>query len=105
MGGTGWRFWTLGVCLACSAAACGDNSQKRFQVDPGTGGGAGAGSGGSGGNTRLTQTPLPLPASQLAPGSWCEFDGWCWYNPQPSGNSLHGVAGLCALSRAVYVIP
>ena len=93
MGGTGWRFWTLGVCLACSAAACGDNSQKRFQVDPGTGGGAGAGSGGSGGNTRLTQTPLPLPASQLAPGSWCEFDGWCWYNPQPSGNSLHGVAG------------
>jgi hypothetical protein len=81
------------VCLACSAAACGDNSQKRFQVDPGAGGATGAGSGGSGGNTRLTQTPLPLPAAQLGPGSWCESDGWCWYNPLPSGNFLHGVAG------------
>jgi len=47
--------------------------------------------GGMGG--RGSPSPLPPPATQLAPGSWCESDGWCWYNPLPSGNFLRAVAG------------
>jgi hypothetical protein len=42
---------------------------------------------------RGSPLPLPAPSTQLAPGSWCEVDGWCWYNPLPSGNFLNAVAG------------
>ena len=66
---------------------------------PGAGGGSGGGMHGSGGRAgsgpghTASPGPLPPPASSFAPGSICEADGWCWYNPLPSGSSWTAVAG------------
>ena len=97
-----------GLLLACCVAACGDNSPKASGVKqgddhPDTPGGGGtqrrsgghAGMGSMGGITGGTGSPtqLPPPASNIAAGSLCERDGWCWYNPAPSGAWWQGVAG------------
>jgi hypothetical protein len=54
-----------------------------------TGGQAGTGIGGMGGSPAA----LVSPGASFAPGSLCETDGWCWYNPLPSGAGWQGVAG------------
>jgi hypothetical protein len=28
---------------------------------------------------------LPSPGANMAPGQFCDFLGWCWYNPLPAG--------------------
>ncbi len=58
---------------------------------PVTGGDAGSGHAGRSGSQ--SPSPLPPPGTQLSPGSWCERDGWCWYNPLPHGNWQTAVAG------------
>ncbi len=54
------------------------------------GGTSGAAAGQAG---RGSPTPLPPPSAHLGPGSVCESDGWCWYNPLPSGAWWQTVAG------------
>jgi hypothetical protein len=49
--------------------------------------------GGSGGMSTTSPVQLTPPASDIAAGRLCETDGWCWYNPQPSGVWWQGVAG------------
>jgi len=98
----------VSALLACFAGgACGDNHDARPDGSPyGMGGrpvshDAGAGTGGSsgtagstGGAAGHTSPPaLPPPSAHLTPGSVCEADGWCWYNPLPSGTWWRTVAG------------
>jgi hypothetical protein len=48
-------------------------------------------SGGAGGSK--SPSSLSAPADSIPPGSMCEPDGWCWYNPRPSGAQWDVVAG------------
>ena len=92
--------------LACFAGACGDGRDlptgHHGKAGRGGSGHAGAGgvagvdgtggaAGGQGG--RGSPMPLPPPASNLGPDSLCELDGWCWFNPLPSGANWSAVAG------------
>ena len=91
----------VGVLLACFAGACGDDHRARPDGSPhGMGGrpdshdaGAGGGRRRGGQAGRGSPTPLPPPSAHLGPGSVCESDGWCWYNPLPSGTWWQTVAG------------
>jgi len=105
MGGRLRLASVTGVLFACCVAACGDDSPKGFVIEqggdrpdtPGAGGGLGghAGMGSMSGMAGRAASPSPLtpPASNIAAGSMCEADGWCWYNPLPSGAWWQGVAG------------
>ena len=96
----------VSVLLACVTGACGDDhGGARPDASPhGTAGrphsndaGAAAGTTGTTGAAGhpgpTSPTPLPPPSAHLAPGSVCERDGWCWYNPLPSGTWWQTVAG------------
>jgi hypothetical protein len=111
MGGKSRLVSVTGLLLACCVAACGDDAPKGFAIKQGGdhpdsrgtgdagrhGGGARGGHpgmGGMGGGMSMpSPSPLPPPASSFALGSVCEEDGWCWYNPLPSGAWWRAVAG------------
>jgi hypothetical protein len=73
------------VGVALSLAACG--SRPLGERDGSVGhrdGGAGHGGGGVGGGP-VRPYPLGKAGERMAPGTVCETDGWCWYNPLPAG--------------------
>ena len=95
------RWAVLGVALTgFVAGACREGATR--QLGEGAGG-AGvstnpSGSGGSAGRGATGATdspppPLPAPAASIAPGTMCQGNGWCWYNPLPSGALWASVAG------------
>jgi hypothetical protein len=88
----------LGVAsLFACGAGCGGNGGGAAAGTGGTGGGTaqfpGTGGTGGGGGTGGAPLPFPAPSASLAPGSVCDSDGWCWYNPLPSGTGWMGVSG------------
>lgn len=109
MGGRLRLASATGVLLACCVVACGGGDsptasgvkEGRGRGHPdspggmhggGPGGAPGCGAmGGAGGIA--SPSSLPPPAGSFAAGSLCEADGWCWYNPRPSGATWQGVAG------------
>ena len=93
----------VGGVLACCVAACDDESSKRLVGEsgepstppdvPGTGGAAGGGLPGGGGGRSGSPPALPVASAGIPAGSVCEPNGWCWYNPLPSGAFWLGVGG------------
>ena len=107
MGGRLLSVRVAGLLFACVVSACGDDRGAHpTGMSHGKGGRAGSSHGGEGGSAgaagiagtggaggRGSPTALPPPAANITPGSFCEEDGWCWYNPLPSGTRWLAVAG------------
>lgn len=88
----GWRFvgigfLSLGLHLACSDHKSGGGGGVAAG---GTSGGSASGEGGGSGAGRGMSPPAvvtDLPRIEgFAPGTVCEGEHWCWYNPTPVGN-------------------
>ena len=113
MVGRRWAAWGvvagIGIGLGCGGAdhqrgASGGASGLAGAPGSGTGGapvasggaaGTAVGTGGAAGATMSPSTFLS-PGASIAPGSLCEADGWCWYDPRPSGDVWRAVAGAGA---------
>jgi hypothetical protein len=87
-----WRGWlviAMGVCSLRFGMACGDDHRPGTVRDEGPrpGGSGGGGRGGHGGRDMSpANIPTKLPLIEgFAPGTFCEGDNWCWYNPTPVG--------------------
>ena len=113
MVGRRWAAWGvvagIGIGLGCGGAdhqrgASGGASGQAGAPGSGKGGapvasggaaGTAVGAGGAAGATMSPSTFLS-PAANFTPGSLCEADGWCWYDPRPSGDVWRAVAGAGA---------
>src|SRR5262245_3002372 len=88
----------MGVVSLGLGLACGDDQPIGTALDEGppsrggSGGGAAAGGHGGGPGRSPPAIPINLPLLDgFAPGSFCEGDHWCWYNPTPVGNGWMAV--------------
>ena len=61
----------------------------------GTSGGAAGTTGGGAAGAGMTMSPSTFisPGANFTPGGICDADGWCWYDPRPSGDVWQAIAG------------
>jgi hypothetical protein len=53
-------------------------------------------SGDSAADTPAVDATPAAPATPMVGPGWCSVDGWCWLEPDPHGNNLHGVHAFAA---------